>query len=128
MADGRQQLDERRHRAYENRGHGDAERAASRDRHNEGYFASSKGWLGLAFNFGSAGLYLAALGAHAAPISLLQPLAKFGLVVNAHLPDRSEKRIRLLCARKRDLAIDDEKWHAFHQHVSYRRARCARRL
>jgi uncharacterized membrane protein len=49
------------------------------------YFVTLKGWLGLALNFTGAGLFMAAISAKAAPISLLQPLATFGLVVNALL-------------------------------------------
>src|SRR5437868_11597877 len=49
------------------------------------YFVSYKGWLGLGLNVAGAAFYLTALSARAAPISLLQPLATFGLVVNAVL-------------------------------------------
>lgn len=49
------------------------------------YAGSPKSWLGLAINFAGAGLFLAAISARAAPVSLLQPLATFGLVVNALL-------------------------------------------
>jgi drug/metabolite transporter (DMT)-like permease len=49
------------------------------------YFATHKGWLGLTLNFTGAGLFMAAISAKTAPISLLQPLATFGLVVNALL-------------------------------------------
>ena len=49
------------------------------------YAGSVKSWLGMVINFAGAGLFVAAISARAAPISLLQPLAAFGLVVNAIL-------------------------------------------
>ena len=47
------------------------------------YVRSDRAWAGWGLNIGGAGLFLVALGSRSAPISFLQPLATFGLVVNA---------------------------------------------
>src|SRR4051794_23925483 len=47
------------------------------------YLRSPRAWAGMALNVLGAGFFLVALGSRSAPISLLQPLATFGLVVNA---------------------------------------------
>src|SRR4051812_39907010 len=49
------------------------------------YFLSPLGWSGLALNLGGYGLFLLATTSRAAPISVLQPLAAFGMVAVALL-------------------------------------------